>query len=73
VPITTDSRHGHAIAPNLLERRFDVAMPDTVWLADIWYVPTDEGWLYLAAVKDRLRSPAVFARQAYAVARQGGP
>ena len=52
VPITTDSRHVHAIAPNLLERKFDVAVPDRVWLADISYVPTDEGWLYLAAVKD---------------------
>ena len=50
VPITTDSRHSHAIAPNLLEQKFDVAMPDTVWLADISYIPTDEGWLYLAAV-----------------------
>lgn len=51
-PITTDSRHGHAIAPNLLERNFEAAAPDTVWLADISYIPTDEGWLYLAAVKD---------------------
>ncbi len=51
-PIITDSRHVHAIAPNLLARNFDVAMPDTVWLADISYIPTDEGWLYLAAVKD---------------------
>jgi transposase InsO family protein len=47
VPITTDSRHDHAIAPNLLERRFDVAMPDKVWLADISYIPTDEGWLQI--------------------------
>lgn len=52
VPVTTDSRHSHAIAPNLLDRNFDIAEPDTVWLADISYVPTDEGWLYLAAVKD---------------------
>ena len=52
VPITTDSRHSHVIAPNLLEQKFDVARPDTVWLADISYIPTDEGWLYLAAVKD---------------------
>jgi transposase InsO family protein len=51
-PITTDSRHSHAIAPNLLDRNFKVIKPDTVWLADISYVPTDEGWLYLAAVKD---------------------
>ncbi len=49
-PITTDSRHAHAVAPNLLERNFEVLTPDTVWLADISYIPTDEGWLYLAAV-----------------------
>jgi transposase InsO family protein len=52
VPRTTDSRHELGIAPNLLARNFEVATPDTVWLADISYVPTDEGWLYLAAVKD---------------------
>jgi len=52
VSITTDSRHSHATAPNLLEQKFDVALPDTVWLADISYIPTNEGWLYLAAVKD---------------------
>lgn len=52
VPITTDSRHSHRIAPNLLDRDFTAAAPDTVWLADISYIPTDEGWLYLAAVKD---------------------
>ena len=51
-PITTDSRHSHAIAPNLLDRNFEAAAPDAVWLADISYIPTDEGWLYLAAVKD---------------------
>lgn len=51
-PITTDSRHAHAISPNLLDRNFEVLVPDTVWLADISYIPTDEGWLYLAAVKD---------------------
>jgi putative transposase len=52
VPITTDSRHAHAVAPNLLDRNFAVHVPDTVWLADISYIPTDEGWLYLGAVKD---------------------
>ena len=40
------------MAPNLLDRNFAIAVPDTVWLADISYIPTDEGWLYLAAVKD---------------------
>ena len=51
-PITTDSRHSHAIAPSLLDRNFEAVAPDAVWLADISYIPTDEGWLYLAAVKD---------------------
>jgi putative transposase len=52
MPVTTDSRHSFAIAPNLLNRNFKIMVPDTVWLADISYIPTDEGWLYLAAVKD---------------------
>ena len=52
MPMTTDRRHGYGIAPNLLDRNFAITAPDTVWLADIWYIPTDEGWLYLAAVKD---------------------
>jgi transposase InsO family protein len=52
VPRTTDSRHNLGIAPNLLKRNFSATAPNRVWLADISYVPTDEGWLYLAAVKD---------------------
>jgi putative transposase len=51
-PRTTDSRHDLPVAPNLLARDFAVVRPDTVWLADISYLPTDEGWLYLAAIKD---------------------
>src|SRR5918998_3376579 len=51
-PRTTDSRHGLPVAPNLLQRRFAADRPDDVWLADISYIPTGEGWLYLAAVKD---------------------
>ena len=51
-PRTTDSRHGHPVAPNLLGRRFAADQPDAVWLADISYLPTGEGWLYLAAIKD---------------------
>src|SRR3954465_8512330 len=57
-PITTDSRHGYGIAPNLLQRAFEADRPNTIWLADITYVATDEGWLYLAAVKDTARSSA---------------
>jgi len=50
--VTTDSRHGLPVAPNLLEQRFVASAPNQVWLADITYVPTGEGWLYLAAVLD---------------------
>jgi putative transposase len=52
MPMTTDSKHSYRIAPNLLDRKFTITSPDTVWLADISYIPTDEGWLYLAAIKD---------------------
>ena len=55
--ITTDSRHGLPIAPNLLERAFDVTEPDTAWAGDITYIATGEGWLYLAVVID------LFSRQ----------
>jgi putative transposase len=51
-PRTTDSRHDLPVAPNLLGRRFAAERPDAVWLADLSYLPTDEGWLYLAAIKD---------------------
>ncbi len=49
---TTDSRHNLPIAPNLLDRDFTAPAINRVWLADITYVPTAEGWLYLAAVMD---------------------
>ena len=51
-PQTTDSRHDLPIAPNRLGRSFVAERPDAVWLADISYIPTDEGFLYLAALKD---------------------
>jgi putative transposase len=51
-PRTTNSRHDLPIAPNLLARDFTADGPDQVWLADVSYIPTDEGWLYLAAIKD---------------------
>jgi putative transposase len=49
---TTDSRHDLPIAPNLVQRNFTAAAPNQLWLADITYVQTGEGWLYLAAVMD---------------------
>src|SRR2546423_115790 len=52
VPRTTDSRHGKPVADNLLERDFTASEPNRKWLADITYVDTDEGWLFLSAVLD---------------------
>jgi putative transposase len=51
-PTTTDSRHSLPVAPNLLQQEFTASVPNRVWLADITYIPTGEGWLYLAAVLD---------------------
>lgn len=50
--ITTNSRHSHPIAPNLLKRNFFFERPNQAWVGDITYIPTGEGWLYLAIVKD---------------------
>jgi transposase InsO family protein len=49
---TTDSRHGLPIAPNLLDRNFTVAAPNQAWAGDVTYIPTEEGWLFLAVVMD---------------------
>ncbi len=49
---TTDSDHDLPVADNLLGRQFDPAAPNESWVADITYIPTREGWLYLAAVED---------------------
>jgi putative transposase len=49
---TTDSSHAFPVAPNLLERNFTADAPDCVWMADITYIWTREGWLYLAVVLD---------------------
>jgi transposase InsO family protein len=49
---TTNSNHTFPVAPNLLEQRFAPMRPNEVWVSDITYIPTDEGWLYLAGIKD---------------------
>jgi transposase InsO family protein len=49
---TTNSNHSNPIAPNLLERNFSFSHPNQAWVSDITYIPTGEGWLYLAIVKD---------------------
>ena len=50
--VTTDSRHGLPIAPNLLNRNFTVAAPNRVWAGAMTYIQTEEGWLFLAVVLD---------------------
>lgn len=49
---TTDSDHPHPVAENHLDQSFQRELPNQAWCADITYIPTDEGWLYLAAVID---------------------
>lgn len=49
---TTDSKHDYPVAPNLLNRQFNVAQPNQAWTSDITYLRTRQGWLYLAAVMD---------------------
>nr|WP_199519479.1 IS3 family transposase [Pseudomonas avellanae] len=55
--VTTDSAHDLPISENLLDRQFAVMEPDKAWVGDITYIPTDEGWLFLAVVVD------LFSRQ----------
>lgn len=50
--VTTDSGHNLPIKENLLQRDFKAERPNKVWVADITYIHTDEGWLYMAAVLD---------------------
>lgn len=84
---TTDSTHSNPVAPNRLERRFDAPAADRIWVGDITYLWTREGWLYLAivldtfsrrivgwSVSDRLeRDLAVTALQKALAARRPGP
>jgi transposase InsO family protein len=49
---TTDSNHPHPVAENIVNRDFAPSDKNQTWTADITYIPTDEGWLYLAAVED---------------------
>jgi transposase InsO family protein len=86
VPRTTDSAHAGPVAPNTLGRDFAAAAPDRKWAADITYVPTGEGWLYVAgvidlctrrlvgwAMADHMRADLVADALTMAVARRGPP
>ena len=83
---TTDSGHGYPVAPDRLQRRFLVPVPNCFWVADITAVWTLEGWLYLAAVLDlydrqvvgwamagHMRTELVLAALAMAVGRRRPP
>jgi len=50
--VTTDSNHKKLVYPNVLDPKFDVKRPNKAWVSDITYIWTNEGWLYLARVKD---------------------
>ncbi|MFC1954580.1 IS3 family transposase, partial [Chloroflexota bacterium] len=56
---TTNSKHTLPVAENILRQQFKVTAPNKVWVSDITYVPTDEGWLYVAAHKDLFTSDIV--------------
>jgi len=56
---TTDSNHDHPVAENVVDRRFEPGAPNRFWTADITYIPTREGWPYLAAVEDLYSRQAV--------------
>jgi putative transposase len=51
-PCTTDGHHDCPVAANVLDRQFTADLPNQKWAVDITYIPTDEGWLYLAGVID---------------------
>ena len=80
---TTDSKHCLPVAANLLEQNFVADQPNQVWLADITYIPTSEGWLYLAvildlftrkvvgwAMRDHMRAELTIAALTMAIQRQ---
>ena len=50
--VTTNSNHNYAVSPNLLQRNFITDKPNQKWVGDITYIPTDEGWSYVAIIKD---------------------
>ncbi len=49
---TTNSKHNFPVAPNLLKKGFQAKTRNKKWVGDITYIPTDEGWLYIAAIED---------------------
>ena len=56
-PQTTQAKETHEKAPNLLDQDFSAEHPNQKWVVDITYIPTKEGWLYLAVILDLFREP----------------
>lgn len=67
---TTNSRHNLPVAPNLLNQNFSVEAPDRVWLGDITYIPTNQGWLYLAVLLDLFNREVVGWSASHRMSRQ---
>jgi putative transposase len=57
--VTFTSKHSYPVAPNILNQDFKATKPNQIWVADITYIPTDEGWLYLAAIVDPFQRKVV--------------
>lgn len=57
--VTTNSNHNYRLAPNILNREFEVSVPNTVWVSDITYICTRQGWLYLCIILDLFSRKAV--------------
>ena len=57
--VTTNSKHNLPVVENILNQNFKAKAPNQVWVTDITYIPTEEGWLYLAGHKDLFRGEIV--------------
>jgi len=68
--VTTNSTHSFPVAENLLQRRFNVSKPSRCWVSDITYVPTLEGWLYLAITLDLFHRKVIGWSMARRITRQ---
>jgi transposase InsO family protein len=68
--VTTDSKHDHPMAPNHLNREFEAPSANLKWVTDITYIPTREGWLYLAVVLDLFSRKVVGYHMGKRITRQ---
>ncbi len=67
---TTNSKHNLPVADNLLQQNFNVLNPNEIWVSDISYIGTDEGWLYLAIVKDLFNKEVVGTAMGSSMAKE---